>query len=151
MCNTGSRWIWHALDVVKPRVVIVEIQELWLWTVKNAFRKHLFASVTQQLQESKTRPYKSDFSADSIPQMGASIAAFNVQAVFRGYRLIGCVSAGFNAIFLRKDIAPDAFPTSVIHLDVCCCLHIPPLRDVLVAVSTPKDAFPTFKALTSKS
>jgi hypothetical protein len=27
------RWIWHALDVVKPRLVIVEIQELWLWTV----------------------------------------------------------------------------------------------------------------------
>jgi hypothetical protein len=66
------------------------------------------------MQEAKTRPYKPDFSADSIPQMGASIAAFNVQAMFRGYRLIGCVSAGFNAIFLRNDIAPDAFPTSVI-------------------------------------
>lgn len=44
--------------------------------------------------------------------MGASIAAFNVQAKFRGYRLIGCVAAGFNAIFMRNDIAPDAFPTS---------------------------------------
>jgi hypothetical protein len=69
--------------------------------------------VTSLLQESKTRPYKADFSADSIPQMGASLAAFNVQAKFRGYRLIGCVSAGFNALFLRNDIAPDAFPTSV--------------------------------------
>ena len=64
-------------------------------------------------QAAKTRPYKADFSADSIPQMGASIAAFNVQAKFRGYRLIGCVAAGFNAIFMRNDIAPDAFPTSV--------------------------------------
>ena len=31
------RWIWHALDVVKPRVVIVEIQELWLWKVTTPF------------------------------------------------------------------------------------------------------------------
>jgi hypothetical protein len=108
------RWIWHALDVVKPRVVIVEIQELWLWTVTHPFGQQSLSLLTQQMQEAKTRPYKPDFSADSIPQMGASIAAFNVQAMFRGYRLIGCVSAGFNAIFLRNDIAPDAFPTSVI-------------------------------------
>ena len=64
-------------------------------------------------QEAKTRPYKADFSADSIPQMGASLAAFNVQAKHRGYRLIGCVAQGFNAIFLRNDIAPAAFPTCV--------------------------------------
>ena len=61
-------------------------------------------------QDSKTRPYKADFSADSIPQMGASLLAFNVQAKYRGYRLIGCVTAGFNALFLRNDIAPAAFP-----------------------------------------
>jgi hypothetical protein len=113
------RWIWHALDVVKPRVVIVEIQELWLWKVMTPFGQHSLSSVTQRMQEAKTRPYKPDFSADSIPQMGASIAAFNVQAMFRGYRLIGCVSAGFNAIFLRNDIAPDAFPTSVIPYSDC--------------------------------
>ena len=35
LCVTHGcrRWIWHALEVVKPRLVIVEIQELWLWTV----------------------------------------------------------------------------------------------------------------------
>lgn len=71
-------------------------------------------------QDSKTRPYKADFSASGIAQMGASIAAFNVLAKFRGYRLIGCVTAGFNAIFLRNDIAPDAFPTFVI------CYFLPP-------------------------
>ena len=72
-----------------------------------------YCRLTSHIKDAKTRPYKSDFSADSIPQMGASIAAFNVQAAFRGYRLIGCVAAGFNAIFLRNDIAPDAFPTLV--------------------------------------
>ncbi len=72
-------------------------------------------------QDSKTRPYKADFSASGIAQMGASIAAFNVLAKFRGYRLIGCVTAGFNAIFLRNDIAPDAFPTLVF-----CSFFSPP-------------------------
>jgi hypothetical protein len=85
-------WIWDALEVVTPRVVIVEIQELWGW------------------EEAMTRPYRSDFYTSDIPQMGASIQAFMHIASKKGYRLIGCVKQGFNAVFLRNDVGKDFFP-----------------------------------------
>jgi len=44
--------------VVSPRVVVVEIQEVWDWT------------------EVKTRPYRENHVSASIPEMGASLAAF---------------------------------------------------------------------------
>lgn len=81
-------WIWDALMVVRPRVVVVETQELW-----GAF-------------ESKTRPYNPRHVSPEIPAMGASLAAFTYLAKRRGYRLIGCMKLGFNAFFVREDAVP---------------------------------------------
>lgn len=85
-------WVWKNLTVVDPRVVVVETQELWLW------------------ETAKTHAYDAAFVADGIPSMGASIAAFVVLARHRGFRLIGCISIGFNAFFMRHDVGVDEFP-----------------------------------------
>lgn len=85
-------WIWHALTVVKPRVVVVEIQELWGPT------------------ESKTRGYNPAFQETGIPSMGASLGAFMKLAHARGYRLVGCMQLGFNAFFIREGVGVRAFP-----------------------------------------
>ena len=96
-------------------------------------------------QDSKTRPYKADFSADSIPQMGASLLAFNVQAKYRGYRLIGCVTAGFNALFLRNDIAPAAFPAYVRQR------RFTAIFVTFRSVTNPRAVSLTFRARTSRN
>lgn len=79
-------WIWGALAVVQPRVVVVEIQELW------------------GPEEIKTRPYRADHVSPEIPAMGASLGAFAWLAAEKGYRLVGCIQQGFNAFFVREDV-----------------------------------------------
>ena len=85
-------WIWKALTVVRPRVVVVEIQEVW------------------GPYESKSRPYSPDFRHSGIPTMGASIAAFSKVANEKGYRLVGCINKGFNAFYIRDDLGVEAYP-----------------------------------------
>ena len=80
-------WIWDAIEIIQPRVVVVEIQELW------------------GPEERWTRPYNSNFHSDGIPSMGASLAAFDYLARKKGYRLVGCVKAGFNAFFVSESAA----------------------------------------------
>jgi hypothetical protein len=94
-------WIWDALTVVSPRIVIVEIQEVWGW------------------EDRYTRPYRADHTSNSIPEMGASIRAFMHLADKKGYRLVGCVKAGFNAIFLRNDVGVGVFAAG--HYDPMGC------------------------------
>jgi hypothetical protein len=90
-------WIWKALDIISPRVVILE------------FQGALGANV------SCTVPYEPEFRADFAGQIGplycgASLAAFTKLAEIKGYRLIGVNSYYFNAFFIRKDIAEDILP-----------------------------------------
>ena len=82
-------WLWDCLDVVRPRIVVVEIQELWGPDLR------------------RTRPYNPKHiasGADAIAQMGASLGAFRELARRRGYRLAGCIALGFNAFFVRDDL-----------------------------------------------
>lgn len=79
-------WIWDALVVVRPRVVVVEVQELW------------------GADEIKTRPYRADHVSPEIAAMGASLGAFAWLAAQKGYRLVGCIKQGFNAFFVREDV-----------------------------------------------
>jgi hypothetical protein len=88
-------WIWKNLEIVKPRVVIVEFQ--------NILGPDL----------SLTVPYKSDF-ARSMEQQdfyGASLNAFVKLADQKGYRLVGCNKNGFNAFFIKKELAQNILPT----------------------------------------
>lgn len=89
-------WVWKALTVVQPRVVVLEYKHIW------------------GPDASVTVPYSPDFYAGkdgkSVYYNGASLAAFVKLARERNYRLIGVERLGFNAFFLRNDIGMDIFP-----------------------------------------
>jgi len=89
-------WIWEALNVCKPRVVVVEVQCIW------------------GSERSVTVPYDDRFEAGFVEgygiYSGGSLAAFNKLASKKGYRFIGVESSGYNAFFLRNDISPDLIP-----------------------------------------
>lgn len=113
-------WIWDAITVTNPRVVVVE------------FLAHFPGrAITVPYQEDFVGtwiPYdssdaESDFSKDdkrighggklsrwSTYYGGASLAAFVKLGKQKGYRLIGANSTGYNAFFLRNDIGSDVFP-----------------------------------------
>lgn len=92
-------WIWKAIDVIQPRVVLLEYQDILgpdvSWTV----------------------PYKSDFCIDDYDvnkemnnYCGASLRALTKLSKKKGYRLIGCNKGGWNAFYIRNDIASDILP-----------------------------------------
>lgn len=111
-------WIWEALTVVNPRVVVIEF-------------------MPQLGTESVAVPYREDFEAEWIPMYpcdletgesletelpddlsyfrrwtvyaGASLAALNKLARKKGYTLIGANSVGYNAFFIRNDLVGEPF------------------------------------------
>ncbi|HAR62786.1 MAG TPA: hypothetical protein DCS13_04915 [Candidatus Margulisbacteria bacterium] len=91
-------WVWNALEVVNPRVVLVEFQAIW------------------GADRSVTIPYKEDFQIEYYGELqlglysGASLPAFVKLAKQKGYRLVGCHRYGFNAFFIRNDIAMEILP-----------------------------------------
>lgn len=82
-------WVWNAIEVVSPRIVICEYNSLFGPTAKVSI------------------PYQSDFArqTNNAPRgyFGASIAAFNYLAVAKGYSLVAGNSAGNNVFFVRND------------------------------------------------
>lgn len=89
-------WLWKAITVVHPRVVVAEAQVIWGDT------------------RSVTVPYRSDFRAEYVDGFGvysgASLPALVKLARTKGYRLVGTQRYGFNAFFLREDVGQDLFP-----------------------------------------
>lgn len=92
-------WIWKALEVVRPRVVVLEYQDII------------------GPDRALTVPYADDFngykfpSTDGMPNFsGASLAAFTKLARSKGYRLVGCNRYGFNAFFVRNDVGAQMLP-----------------------------------------
>jgi hypothetical protein len=92
-------WVWKALDVIQPRVVLLEYQDLLgpdrAWTV----------------------PYDQKFNADDYPvnkenknYCGASLQAFIKLGREKGYRLVGCNNGGWNAFFIKNGIGEDILP-----------------------------------------
>ncbi len=99
-------WIWEAIEVIRPRVVVAEIQAIW------------------GAERAVTVPYRDDFQSPLMDGFGiysgASLPAFVKLAKRKGYRLVGTQALGFNAFFVRDDIAQDRFPavTAEAALDV---------------------------------
>lgn len=95
-------WIWQALNVISPRVVVVEFQSAW------------------EAHRAVTVPYAPNFIAQwcdvgnndgSLAQYGgASLPAFVKLARQKGYRLVGVNSLEYNAFFVREDICPATLP-----------------------------------------
>ena len=84
-------WIWEAINVVNPRIVICE-----------------FNSVFGD-KEAITIPYDETFHRTNAHYselyFGASLKALCDLAEKKGYDFIGCNSKGVNAYFVRKDIS----------------------------------------------
>jgi hypothetical protein len=92
-------WIWEALNVVQPRVVILEYQDIL------------------GPDRSVTVPYDPDFYAykhsltSGMPNYcGASLRAFTKLGMKKGYRLVGCNTLNFNAIFVRNGLGESMLP-----------------------------------------
>jgi hypothetical protein len=100
-------WIWKAISVIDPRVVIVEYQDIW------------------GPERAVTVPYDAGFRAefrDRAPDYaGASLAAFVKLGREKGYRLVGCEPLGFNAFFVRDGVGEDQLP----EIDPASCFGHP--------------------------
>lgn len=92
-------WIWKAITVVNPVVVIIEYNSL-------------FGS-----ERAITVPYKKDFYRTqehySNLFFGASLSAICNLAEEKGYFFVGCDSHGVNAYFVRKDKIKNLSPLMV--------------------------------------
>ena len=103
-------WVWEALDVIRPRVVVVETQCIW------------------GADAAVTVPYARDFKAPLVDGFGiyggASLPAFVKLGRRKGYRLVGAQALGFNAFFLRDDLGIDLLPEVV----AASCLDRPFVR-----------------------
>ncbi len=86
-------WIWDAITIVMPRVVIIEAK------VEYGFNNIVV-------------PYDAGYSHLHKNPLynGASPVAFNNLAKRKGYRLVGANSYGHNMIFVQNDLADDYLP-----------------------------------------
>lgn len=87
-------WIWKAIDVVEPTVVVCEIH--------NPIPPDLALTI----------PYASDFGITSFDDgfRGASLRAMVHLARSKGYRLAGTHRLGFNAFFVKNGVVDDLLP-----------------------------------------
>jgi hypothetical protein len=83
-------WIWKAIDVISPRIVICEYNSLFGY------------------REAVTIPYDEKFNRTlahySNLYYGASLRALCILARKKGYVFVGSNKAGCNAFFVRKDV-----------------------------------------------
>jgi hypothetical protein len=86
-------WIWSALECARPRVVVVEYNNMW------------------GPDEAVTVPNRPTAATRVHPDYySASLAAFERLGRTKGYRLVGCNRHGFNAFFVREDQGPELLP-----------------------------------------
>lgn len=97
--DSNDYWLFQALEVVKPRVLVLEINQFW------------------QSPDRVTIPYQSDLETftklrqQNPSYFGASLAAMVKLAKKKGYRLIALNSFGHNAFFVREDLGKGKLPT----------------------------------------
>jgi hypothetical protein len=100
-------WIWEAIEIVRPRVVIAEIQCIW------------------GSDCAVTVPYSKDFRTQFVDRFsiycGASLPAFVKLGRKKGYRLVGVQNLGFNAVFVADEAGADLLP----EVDAQSCLDRP--------------------------
>jgi hypothetical protein len=82
-------WVWQAIDVVKPVIVIIEYNSI--------FGKEYAVTVPYQEDFNRTKAHYSNL------YWGCSLKALYILAESKGYFFIGCNSNGNNAYFVRKD------------------------------------------------
>lgn len=92
-------WVWEAIDVVQPRIVVAEYNSL-------------FGPIA-----AISTPYRPDFHRTSAHAgnmyYGASLTALHHLSRLRGYSLVAGNSAGNNAFFVRDDVLGPLRPQTV--------------------------------------
>jgi hypothetical protein len=88
-------WIWKALTVVRPRVVILE------------FNAACGPAVSATMSYNPDYRWEPDGSEN---RFGATLAAFVKLGWAKGYRLVGLQRLSFNAFFVREGIGTDLLP-----------------------------------------
>jgi hypothetical protein len=86
-------WLWKQIDVVSPRIVIVEYNSMF------------------GADRAVVVPYDPEFRRRGVPGLkgtyyGASLQAHTMLGRSLGYRLVAVEARGANAYFLRDDVAP---------------------------------------------
>lgn len=89
--DNNDYWVWKAIDVIKPRVVVIEYNP------------------TLRPPLSLVVPYRPDAQWDGSNYFGASLEALVRLARSKDYRIVGCNIAGVNAFFVRNDLGAGAF------------------------------------------
>ena len=88
-------WVWKAIECVRPRIIVTEFNDAW------------------GPYESVAVPYDPNFSWETGSlYLGASLAAMCKLGAEKGYRFVGTQRYGFNAFFVREDLARDTVPTA---------------------------------------
>ena len=82
-------WVWKAITVLQPRVVVVE------YNASLGVSRSVTVRYDRVFDRYKKHP--------SGWYHGASLAALTKLAAMKGYMLVGCESHGANAFFVRKD------------------------------------------------
>jgi hypothetical protein len=89
-------WVWEAIDVVCPSVVVVEYNSRF------------------GPEKSVTVPYDARFvrsrAHHSTIYYGASLAALCLLGKRKGYSFVGCNKGGNNAFFVRSELKPVDLP-----------------------------------------
>ena len=83
-------WVWSAIDVVNPRIVVVEYNA--------SFGNKKAITVPYDAGFVRYEKHTSGF------YHGASLAALNHLGTQKGYQLVGCDFTGVNAFFVRNDL-----------------------------------------------
>ncbi len=87
-------WVWDALTVVQPKVVIIETH-------------------TEFGLENIVVPYDPQYMYPGKHPVyhGASVVAMNRLAEKKGYRLVGANDLGMNQIYIRQDLLVESLPS----------------------------------------
>ncbi len=89
--DRNDYWVWKAIEVVKPRVVVIEY------------------NATLRPPLSLVIPYDPRAVWNGTNYFGASLEALVRLGREKGYRLVGCSFSGANAFFVQNEIAGAHF------------------------------------------
>lgn len=89
--DSNDIWVWRALNVVQPAIVVIEYNATWAppLSIAQADNPDIFWRGTNYF--------------------GASLCALEKVGRLKGYQLVGCNWSGANAFFVRQDLCGDKF------------------------------------------
>ncbi len=92
-------WIWDAITIIEPNVVIVEIQCILDENESKAVPQNFKETVFEIIDNKRYGIYNS-----------ASLTAFTKLASRKGYSLVATNQLGFNAIFIKNEFVNEKLP-----------------------------------------